>query len=103
MTAAKRKMDIKFKGEFEIVTHCDLSEQHQKDVYDKYDNVEESSFFVDERNEVHDLSDFMRLENNENNEKFKSFHGYNSTSFFHSYLIILDDCGDSAKLFEIYS
>ena len=93
-------MKINYIGQFEIISFYDLEISQQNEVKDNYENIEESSFFVDDNNEVHDLNDFMRINYNNN---LKSFHGYNSTSFFHSYLVILSDYGNSVKLFNSYS
>lgn len=94
------KLDIQYKGEFEIIQFCELSLEQQNEINDNYDSIEESSFFVDNNDGIHDLNNFMRIANN---DKLKSFHGYHSTCFFHSYLIQLSECGESAKLFEVYS
>lgn len=94
------KQTIKYQGQCEILSFYDLSEKHQDDIKENYDSIEESSFFIDKHGNLHDLNNFMRV--TKTMDKLQSFHGYNVDSFFSMELIILDDCGDSVKLFNAY-
>ena len=93
------KTEITFKGSFELISFYELSPEQQEEIKEDYDSIEDSSFFVDGEN-VHDLNSFMRV--TEHQETLKSFHGYDTTCFFHTYLIILDDSNDGVKLFDQY-
>lgn len=96
----KKGLNIKFIGEYEIINYFDLSSKQQEEIKDDYDSIEEKFFFVDKHNRIHDLNEYMITQSN---DKLKSFHGYASTGFFHSYLIILNSSSDGVKLFDYYA
>ena len=54
--------------------------------------------FVKINNEFYDLSDFIKLDSN---TEYTGFHGIASQSYFHSYLIMLSDCGTCYKIAKL--
>ena len=89
-------LTIKTNNQFrEVSSFYELSDEQRKEVEDRYDTIEESSFFV-YKNDVYDLNDFMRLDSN---APFKGkWHGYSPDSFFSGLLIELSECGDGVKV-----
>lgn len=82
----------------EFYTGADLTDEQKSD-FDYLDNEELlSNSFVKINNEFYDLSDFIKLDTN---TEYAGFHGIAGQSYFHSYLIMLSDCGTCYKIAKL--
>ena len=76
---------------FDIVSFFDLTADQQKDF--DYDGSEESNYCINinDDNDIHDLSNFMRTSDNR-------YHGVAGCTNTSAYCIVLSNCGGQAVI-----
>lgn len=82
-----------------ILSFFDLEEKEQKELIDKYENIEESSFFRYKR-QVYALEAFMKYDG------FLPFinpDGYTSDTYFSGLFIRFSPCGSAVQVFQVFS
>ena len=82
-----------------ILAFFELTEKEQKDLTDRYENIEESAFFR-YKNYVYDLSDFTKPYQY---SPFAAFSGYLSETLFSGILIRLSPCASAVQVFYFFS
>lgn len=86
---------ITHKEDVEIINFHELTENEKSSLCD-YEGYEDSSFFRYREN-VYDLSDFMKI-GHSLNDPMKDFDGYRGDSFFSGLVIKLSPCGEGASV-----
>lgn len=73
-----------------VLNWWDLTPEEMKQIVDRYDTIQESSFFRD-KGRIYDLADFMRVESD-----FEGWHG-------RSYDVLMkwSDCGEAVMVGRI--
>ena len=79
----------------------DLTDAEKAEYRDAYDDVQDSTFFR-YRNWVYDMSDFLRVNNDEKNHVVRhglyGWDGYKNDSFFSSVVVKYNDDCDAVKV-----
>ena len=82
----------------QLVYGYELTDKQKQD-FDYIDDID-SHDFVKYKNNIYDLSEFMRVENN---DSLKDWHGYSSDSFFSGTLVKYTDDMESVIMGWYYS